>query len=112
MEIEGLDKLIEPVVILLNKYGFKTFESCQGGKGHCFDSPTVRFEGSEFDLIRAYELCDLHNINVHEAKRTYRKTDVYQDVTSGSSIGEIWEPPFNELIFVLHSKTGTIYRPC
>jgi len=104
-----IDKGIRPVVELLNKYGFKTFESCEGGEGHCFNEPTVRFYGSEFDLIRAYELCALHKINVYEARRTYRKTDIYKDVNNGESIGENWDEPFNELTFILHSKTGTIF---
>ena len=72
-----LDPLIRPVVELLNAHGFKTYESCQGGEGHCYQEPTVRFFGSEFDLIRAYEICKCYNINVYEAKRVFIKEDVY-----------------------------------
>ncbi|MBL7810539.1 MAG: hypothetical protein JNN28_22135 [Saprospiraceae bacterium] len=110
--INSLDEGIRDVVVLLNKYGFKTFESCEGGKGHCYDVPTVRFFGDEFDLIRAYELCTIHRMNVAEAKRVYRKTDVYSEVTNGVPIGENWDRPFNELTFSVHSNTGTIYLPC
>ncbi|MBK9258151.1 MAG: hypothetical protein IPM51_12085 [Sphingobacteriaceae bacterium] len=109
-QIEGLDFGIREAVALLNKYGFETFESCQGGRGHCFDVPTVRFFGDEFDLIRAYELCAMHNLNVSDAKRVYRKTTVYSDVTDGISIGNNWDKPFNELEFRLHCQTGTIFR--
>ncbi len=104
-----IDEVIRPVVELLNKYGFKTFESCQGGKGHCFELPTVRFYGSEFDLIRAYELCALYKINVFQANRVFRKTDIYKNINHGESIGRSWDEPFNELTFIPHSKTGTIY---
>lgn len=109
--IESLDPGIKDAVILLNKYGFKTWESCQGGEGHCFPEPTVRFFGEEFDLIRAYEICVLHQLNVFDARRVYRKTSVYSDVTNGNDIGKNWDKPFNELTFLIHSKTGTIYRP-
>jgi len=110
--VKNLDDGIKDAVILLNKFGFKTFESCQGGKGHCYDVPTIRFFGDEFDLIRAYELCMLHSINVYEAKRVYRKTSVYLDATNGDNIGENWDKPYNELTFSVHSKTGTIYLHC
>lgn len=109
--IADLDELIRPAVILLNKYGFKTFESCQGGEGHCYGDPTVRFEGTEFDLIRAYELCEIHGMNPKAAKRVYWKQDVYFDTDKWEVIGETWHPPFNELEFVIHRETGTIYRP-
>lgn len=108
--INSLDPIIKDAVILLNKYGYKTFESCQGGDGHCYPEPTVRFFGDEFDLIRAYELCSIHGLNVFNAKRVYRKTDVYSEVTDGISIGDNWDKPFNELTFLIHSKTDSIYR--
>jgi hypothetical protein len=98
----NIDPLILPVVQILNEHGFKTFESCQGGKGHCYPEPTVRFEGSEFDLIRAYEVCNLYKLQVYEAKRVYRKTPIYinEETPNISNIGEVWESPFNELTFL------------
>ena len=94
--------LILPAVKILNEYGFKTFESCQGGEGHCFLEPTIRFEGSEFDLIRAYEICDLHRLPVCEVRRVYRKTPVHiEDNTPDvRQIGEAWDKPFNEITFL------------
>lgn len=109
--IESLDPGIRDAVILLNKYGFHTFESCQGGNGHCYPEPTVRFFGEEFDLIRAYEICSIHGLNISDTRRIYRKTPVYSDVTNGGVIGMNWDKPFNEITFSVHSKTGTIYRP-
>lgn len=102
-----VDEKIRAVVVLLNRHGFKTFESCQGGEGHCFKYPTVRFEGSEFDLIKAHNICEVNNLNVMEGKRVYRKTPLYND--EGVSIGEAWETPFNELIFIESERTGSIY---
>ena len=99
---------------MLINHGFKTFESCQGGKGHCYAEPTVRFHGSEFDLIRAYEICQAYNMVVLEAKRVYRKEDVYEGNVTVNSLpfGIAWSSPFNEITFVIHSKTGTIFLPC
>ena len=99
---EQIDELILPVVEILNNHGFKTFESCQGGKDHAFFEPTVRFEGNEFDLIRAYEICQLYNLPVYEVRRVYRKTPVYKNDNTAnvSQIGETWETPFNEITFL------------
>jgi hypothetical protein len=116
---EPLDILIDdgilPAVELLNRYGFKTFESCQGGEGHCFQNPTVRFYGNEFDLIKAYELCSLQKMNVFEAKRVFRKVNFYPRDSNGNEIvcisnDYLWDEPFNEIEFLIHSKTGTIFR--
>jgi hypothetical protein len=99
-------------VEILNTHGFKTFESCQGGEGHCYAEPTVRFFGSDFDLIRAYEICQSYRLNVYEAKRVFIKEEVYKDNNSENAMplgGIAWANPFNELVFAVHSKTGTIY---
>lgn len=101
-----VDEGIRDAVIILNNHGFKTFESCQGGVGHCFPEPTIRFEGDEFDLIRAYEVCKCYNLNVYEVKRVYRKVDLYDKIIS---LGDVWDKPFNEIVFLIHSKTGTIF---
>lgn len=112
-EIEGLDEGIRAAVEILNNHGFKTFESCQGGEGHCYAEPTVRFFGSDFDLIRAFEICQCYGLNVLEAKRIYRKEDVYKlNVTVNSlPFGSAWSSPFNEITFVTHLTTGTIFLP-
>lgn len=70
---DEIDRLILPAVEILNKHGFKTFESCQGGDGHCFPEPTVRFEGSEFDLIRAHEICEYYGLPVAAGRRVFRR---------------------------------------
>lgn len=109
----GIDPGILPAVEILNTHGFKTFESCQGGKGHCYAEPTVRFFGEEFDLIRAFEVCQGYNLAVLEAKRVYRKEDLYNSNVTENNLpfGMVWSNPVNELTFVIHSKTGTIFLP-
>jgi hypothetical protein len=45
-----LDDGIREIVLLLRKAGYKTFTSCEGGRGHPFREPTVglKLEGSYF----------------------------------------------------------------
>lgn len=100
---DNVDELIEPAVQVLNEHGFKTFESCQGGEGHAFFEPTVRFEGSEFDLIRAFEICVLHGLFPCEVRRCYRKVEQYinDNTPQCTGIGRAWDKPFNEITFLL-----------
>jgi len=52
-------------------------------------------------------------MNVFNAKRVYRKVPVYSDVEgiNGNEIGKNWDTPFNELTFLIHRDTKTIYMP-
>ena len=94
----ALDDGIRKAVSVLREYGFETFESCEGGNGHCYAEPTVRFFGDDFDLIRAWEICTLNGLQVFEAKRVYRKTDLYKNDLE--SKGLCWDKPFNEIVFI------------
>jgi hypothetical protein len=95
---DKIDPLILPAVEILNKHGFKTFESCQGGEGHCFAEPTVRFEGTEFDLIRAHEVCEFYGLPVSDARRVYRK--ISENIGENTPLLWRWDTPFNELTFL------------
>lgn len=53
MDIEGLDPGIFLVVRILREHGIETFESCEGGKGHVFYVPTVRFGGGHAEGPKA-----------------------------------------------------------
>ena len=108
-----VDDGIRRAVVILNKHGFKTFESCEGGEGHCFPDPTVCFYGSEFDLMRSYDICSLYHLNVFECRRVFGKSPVYRDneLINAEPIGEAWDEPTNEIVFLKHSETGTIFRP-
>ncbi len=46
-----LDPGIEKAVVVLRAAGFETFESCEGGPGHAYPEPTVRFHG---DRVHGY----------------------------------------------------------
>ncbi len=96
--MNSLDKGIKDAVILLNNYGFETFESCESGNGHCMPDPTIKFYGDEFDCIRAYELCLHYHYDVLEVKRVFVKNPLY-NLDETKEIGLNWLKPYNEIIF-------------
>ena len=105
-----LDPGIIPAVKFLNEHGFETFESCQGGEGHLFPDPTVRFYGDESDALRAYDACEKAGFCVHQVRRVWRKADEHEN-EKGPNHSQCWGQPFNEIVFLHHAQTGTIYRP-
>jgi hypothetical protein len=48
-----LDPGIRAAVLVLNAAGIETFESCEGGEGHAYPVPTVRFHGDRSEGFRA-----------------------------------------------------------
>ena len=42
-----LDEGIADYVILLDKFGVETYEYCEGGSGHAYPEPTIRFMVSQ-----------------------------------------------------------------
>lgn len=108
---EALDPEIAPVVHFLVGHGFETFESCQGGPGHCFPDPTVRFHGTEFDAIRAYELCQAKGLLILCVRRVFQKEDILSKPKDRYPHGYVWRRPFNEIVFLKHAQTGTIFLP-
>ena len=51
--LASLDPGIAPYVGWLDAKGIETFESCEGGQGHAFREPTVRFHGDNSEGFRA-----------------------------------------------------------
>lgn len=47
-----LDPGIERAVSVLRAAGIETFESCEGGAGHAYPQPTVRFHGNRAEGLR------------------------------------------------------------
>lgn len=45
-DVSGLDPGIAAAVRVLRRAGVPTYESCEGGAGHAFPEPTVRFNGN------------------------------------------------------------------
>lgn len=83
-----LDAGIEPYVMLLRKHGIETFESCQGGEGHCFKEPTVRFHGHDSEGFRALAVAIEHHLPVRHLRR-------YWTVIGREPVGPSWEMTFD-----------------
>ena len=67
--------------------GIETYESCEGGRGHAFPEPTVRFLGGHGEGFRALAVALAHNLKPSELRRFY-------DVRDGEPNGPYWEITF------------------
>lgn len=86
-EIEQLDPGIAYAVAALQSVGVSTFESCEGGPGHCFAEPTVRFSGGQAEGFRALGAVRLMGLPVMELRRVWCVID-------GEPTGPHWEMTF------------------
>ena len=77
------DKIKDAVSILYNE-GIETFESCQGGKGHAYPDPTIRFHGNKSEGLKALHIALNNNLNVTTLRRVY-------DILDGELTGPYWE---------------------
>ena len=68
--------------------GIETSESCQGGKGHPFPEPTVRFFGDASEGFRALAIALRHGLKVSALRR-------YWSVEDGEPYGPHWELTFS-----------------
>lgn len=75
IDYDNLDIGIRRWVNLLRDGGMETFESCQGGEGHAFLEPTIRFHGEYGDGFRAYAITRTHALPVAELRRVWREED-------------------------------------
>jgi hypothetical protein len=83
----GLDPGIAPYVRVLREHGVETFESCEGGSGHVFPEPTVRFAGGVPEGFRALAVALEHGFPVRSLRRYWR-------VSKGEPTGPDWELSF------------------
>src|ERR1700733_3548004 len=102
-QLEGLDEGILPVVQVLTRSGVETFESCEGGDGHAFHEPTVRFHGSHAEGFRALSIALQHGLRVCELRR-------YYSIEDGEPVGPHWEMTFLLGITSLRGPAGR--SPC
>jgi len=84
IDIEGLDPGIRRPVHLLIRAGIVTFESCEGGRGHHFPRPTIRFFGGKEEGFRAYAVLEYGGLSVDTIRR-------YWSVIDGELTGPAWE---------------------
>ncbi len=83
-----LDEGIRRAVLLLRSAGVETFESCEGGAGHAFPEPTVRFHGTAWEGHRAFAVAMEHRLPVLSVRR-------YYSVVDGELQGPWWEMTFH-----------------
>jgi len=82
-----LDKGIQPYVEALGAAGIETFESCEGGEGHAYAEPTVRFHGGQGEGFRALAVAQHHGFPVDSLRRAWPLVD-------GEPTGPYWELTF------------------
>ncbi len=82
-----LDAGIANAVEILQAAGVETFESCEGGTGHSFPEPTVRFHGERSEGMRALAAVQAHALPVSALRRIW-------DVIDGELTGPHWEMTF------------------
>ncbi len=95
-----LDPGIENAVDLLRSGGIATVESCEGGTGHCFPEPTVRFMGSKAEAWRALSLVLDNGLPVLFLRRQWT-------IDENDPEGPYWELVFRETISPIPSNGCT-----
>jgi hypothetical protein len=66
-----IDPGIAEAVSILQQSGVETFESCEGGSGHAFPEPTIRFYGTPAAGPRALAVCMDHGLPVMALRRVW-----------------------------------------
>lgn len=82
-----LDAGIESAVLALARGGVETFESCEGGSGHAYPEPTVRFHGDTSEGYRALAVAMRASLPVAELRRVW-------PIVNGEPTGPWWELTF------------------
>ena len=82
-----LDRAIVYAVKVLRDAGIETTESCEGGDGHAFPEPTIRFNGQRGEGFKAVACALAHGLPVSELRRTW-------PIIDGEPTGPLWELTF------------------
>ena len=82
-----IDTGIARAVAALQGAGIETFESCQGGRGHSFTEPTVRFHGDKSEGFRALAVAIKEGLPTDQLRRVWPLID-------GEPTGPCWELTF------------------
>lgn len=85
-----LDRWIGFAVKVLRDAGIETIESCQGGAGHAYREPSVRFAGTSTAGFRAFNAAMEHGLPVAKVQR-------YWSVCDGELTGPDWLMVFRPL---------------
>lgn len=85
--VRTIDSGIRREVQVLWENGIETTESCEGGRGHSFPDPTVRFAGGQAEGFRALGIALQHGLKVAELRR-------FWSIRDGEPVGPYWEMTF------------------
>lgn len=80
-----LDAGIEKAVRCLQSADIETFESCEGGPGHAYSEPTIRFYGTPEAGWRAVGVCLSCGLPILSLKR------IWDILDSNEPTGPHWE---------------------
>lgn len=82
-----IDTGIAREVSVLQAAGVETFESCEGGPGHAFFEPTIRFHGDQAEGFRALSIAIREGLPTDQLRRVWPLID-------GEPTGPCWELTF------------------
>lgn len=85
-----LDRGISKAVKILQANGIETFESCEGGAGHAFTEPTIRFHGGPETGWKAMGVCLSYGLPILCLRRVWYVLDRHEPT------GPKWEIVFRE----------------
>ena len=83
-----LDPGIACFVHVLRAAGIETFESCEGGPGHAYPEPTIRFHGDRAAGLRALAAALEKKLPIAELRRVW-------PILDGEPTGPWWEMTFH-----------------
>ena len=83
----SLDRGIAPYVAVLRFANIETFESCEGGNGHTYPEPTIRFYGDRSEGFRALAKVIQEDLPISALRRVW----IIED---GEPTGPHWEMTF------------------
>jgi hypothetical protein len=92
-----LDPGIAPFVNVLDAHGIETYESCEGGDGHSYKEPAVRFYGGVGEGQRATAIALQHGLPVSEIRRLWTVNEY------GETHGPTWE-----IVFSRQARDGDV----
>jgi hypothetical protein len=88
-DFDFIDAGIRREVMILSQNGIETFESCEGGPGHTFPEPTIRFCGDRAAGFKALAIAFTYGLQPHALRRCYAVID-------GEPVGPDWEMTFSK----------------
>lgn len=85
--LRAVDDGIRPALRVMVAGRFETYESCQGGPGHAYTEPTIRFHGDRGEGFRALAWLRAYGIEPTTIRRMWT-------IQEGEPHGPEWEITF------------------